>query len=130
MHTFRNRVHHCEKQQVVATGGTQMHQKGSASVTCDVFCSQDRRGLLGPENALLQKAVVSCDPIIVHIMAPLPESAGNKMPFNACAVNSNIFSPFFSIGSNTSCFSFSLKGNLFHSPPHPSLITRMLNTSC
>lgn len=40
---FRSRGHHCEKQQVVATGGAQTHQKGFASVTPDVFCSQEGR---------------------------------------------------------------------------------------
>lgn len=40
---FRSRVHHCEKQQVVATGGAQIHQKGFASITPDVICSQEGR---------------------------------------------------------------------------------------
>lgn len=90
---FRNRVHHCEKEQVVATGGMQMPQKGSASITRDVFCSWDRRAWL-LDNALLQEAVLSCD-IIAHTMAPLPESPANKMPFNAYAVNSSYFNPLF-----------------------------------
>lgn len=89
---FRNRVHHHEKEQVVATGGVLMPQKGSASITHAVFCSWDRRAWL-LNNALLQEAVLSCDIIIAHTMALLPEPAANKMPFNAYAVNSRFFSP-------------------------------------
>lgn len=101
-----------------------MHQKGSASVTCDICRSRERRAwLLGPDNALLQEEVVSCDPIIVHTTAPLPESAGNKMPFNAYAMNSNFLSPLCLLDQMQAASAslwkeiFSILLLILHSPP-------------